>query len=43
MGFDEFGLPRITEGDRIRATVRECTGSGQRYKVVAGAISNAGS
>lgn len=42
MGFDEFGLPRITEGDRIRATVRECTASRQRYKVVADSISNAG-
>ena len=39
-GFDEYGLPRIVEGDRIRATVRECT-SGQRYKVVADTISNA--
>jgi len=41
-GFDEFDLPRITEGDRIRATVRECTASGRRYKVVADSISNAG-
>lgn len=42
-GFDEFGLPRVVENDRIRATVRECTASGGRYKVVADAISNAGS
>jgi hypothetical protein len=40
-GFDEYGLPRITEGDRVRATVRECTASGGRYKVVADAITNA--
>ena len=40
-GFDEFGLPRIEEGDRIRATVRECTASGGRYKVVADSITNA--
>ncbi len=39
-GFDEYGLPRILEGDRIRATVRECT-SGSRYKVVADTISDA--
>jgi hypothetical protein len=39
-GFDEFGLPRIIEGDHLRATVRECTASGDRYKVVADAISN---
>jgi hypothetical protein len=39
-GFDEFELPRIVEGDRIRATVRECTASGGRYKVVADAIAN---
>lgn len=42
-GFDAFGLPRIVEGDRIQATVRECSASGGRYKVVAEAISNAGS
>jgi hypothetical protein len=42
-GFDEYGLPRIAESDRIRATVRECTASGQRYKVVAESITNAGS
>jgi Family of unknown function (DUF6281) len=41
-GFDEFGLPRITEGNRLRATVRECTASGQRYKVVADSISKLG-
>jgi Family of unknown function (DUF6281) len=40
-GFDEFGLPRIQAGDRIRATVRECTASGGRYKVVADAIAPA--
>lgn len=41
-GFGEFGLPRIEEGDRIRATVRECTASGERYQVVADSITNAG-
>jgi hypothetical protein len=40
-GFEEFGLPRIQAGDRIRATVRECTASGGRYKVVADAIAPA--
>jgi hypothetical protein len=40
-GFDEDGLPRIVAGDRIRATVRECTASGGRYKVVADSIMNA--
>lgn len=39
-GFDEFGLPRIEEEDHLRATVRECTASGDRYKVVADSISN---
>jgi hypothetical protein len=38
-GFDAFGLPHITGGDRLRATVRECSASGQRYKVVADSIS----
>jgi hypothetical protein len=32
-GFDQFGLPRLLEGDR-QATVRECSASGGRYKVV---------
>jgi hypothetical protein len=39
-GFDRGGLPYIEEGDRLRATVRECT-SGERYKVVAEMIDNA--
>jgi hypothetical protein len=38
-GFDAFGLPHVTEDDRLRATVRECSASGQRYKVVADSIS----
>lgn len=38
-GFDRNGLPYIEEGDRLRATVRECTASGGRYKVVADTIS----
>jgi hypothetical protein len=42
-GFNEFGLPRIMEGVSIRATVRECTASGGRYKVVPDEISNADS
>jgi hypothetical protein len=42
-GFDEFGLPRIQLGDRIRATVRECTGWGGRYRVVADSITPAAS
>ena len=33
-GFDQFGLPRLLEGDRIQATVRECSASGGRLKVV---------
>jgi hypothetical protein len=40
-GFDEFGLPRLLEGDMIQATVRECTASGGRYKVVPDSISPA--
>jgi hypothetical protein len=40
-GFDEFGVPRIEAGDRIRAAVRECTASGGRYKVVADSITPA--
>ena len=37
-GFDEYGLPHIEEGDTLHATVRECTASGERYKVVADSI-----
>jgi hypothetical protein len=37
-GFDRNGLPHIVEGDRLRATVLECTASGGRYKVVADSI-----
>ena len=40
-GFDQFGLPRLLEGDRIQATVRECSASGGRYKVVPDLISPA--
>jgi hypothetical protein len=40
-GFDRNGLPHIVEGDRLRATVLECTASGGRYKVVADSISPA--
>lgn len=40
-GFDQFGLPRLLEGDRIQATVRECSASGGRYKVVPDLISQA--
>jgi len=40
-GFDQFGLPRLVEGDRIQATVRECSASGGRYKVVPDLISPA--
>jgi hypothetical protein len=38
VGFDEYGIPHIGDGDTLRATVRECTASGQRYKVVADSI-----
>jgi hypothetical protein len=37
-GFDEYGLPHIRKGDTLRATVRECTASGERYQVVADSI-----
>jgi Family of unknown function (DUF6281) len=37
-GLDEYGLPHVAVGDRIRATVRECTASGERYKVAADSI-----
>lgn len=37
-GLDEYGLPHVSEGDTLRATVRECTASGERYKVVADSI-----
>jgi hypothetical protein len=37
-GFDRDGLPHIVKGDRFRATVRECTASGERYKVAADSI-----
>ena len=37
-GFDQNGLPHIEEEDRLRATVRECTASGDRYQVVADSI-----
>jgi hypothetical protein len=40
-GFDQFGIPRLLEGDRIQATVRECSASGSRYKVVPDLISPA--
>jgi hypothetical protein len=40
-GFDQFGLPRLLQGDRIQATVRECSASGGRYKVVPDSISPA--
>jgi hypothetical protein len=35
------GLPRLLEGDRIQATVPECSASGGRYKVVPDSISQA--
>jgi hypothetical protein len=38
-GFDRNGLPHIMKGDRLRATVLECTASGGRWKVVADSIS----
>jgi hypothetical protein len=40
-GFDQYGLPRLLEGDTIQATVRECSASGGRYKVVPDLISPA--
>lgn len=40
-GFDQFGLPRLLQGDKIQATVRECSASGGRYKVVPDSISPA--
>jgi hypothetical protein len=38
-GFDSHGLPHVEKGDRLEATVLECTASGERYKVVAEEIS----
>jgi len=40
-GFGQFGLPRLLQGDRIQATVRKCSASGGRYKVVPDSISPA--
>ncbi len=37
-GFRRNGIPYIEAGDKLRASVRECTASGQRYKVVADRI-----
>jgi hypothetical protein len=37
-GFRRNGLPYIEAGDKLRASVRECTASGQRYKIVADRI-----
>jgi hypothetical protein len=37
-GFDRKGIPYIEAGDKLRASVRECTASGERYKVVADLI-----
>jgi Family of unknown function (DUF6281) len=40
-GFDRRGLPHIEQGDRLEATVHECTASGDRYKVVVDRIAPA--
>jgi hypothetical protein len=37
-GFRRNGIPYIESGDKLRASVWECTASGERYKVVADRI-----
>jgi hypothetical protein len=42
VGLDRNGLPYVDAGDRLQARVRECTASGERYKVVADLIEPGG-
>jgi hypothetical protein len=37
-GFDRNGIPYIRKGDRLRASVRECTTGEGTYKVVPDSI-----